>query len=211
MQPRGRNPFLGARRPGANAVTRVCLVGADDVDLRAALLDSETARDALSSYAVEEPYANCVAVETISIGAAVSLLNDLNWYLRRYADDALVLEPSVSREEWLSRALATAVRNERIEPADTGTFLKIYGVVEPDAADDEGSDAGDEGASGPGSAAGDAEAASVTESDDTADEGPLALAEPLLARRVGGETPAYDLREVVDTLVVRVTAEEFGA
>lgn len=157
-------------------MTRVCLVGTDGVDLRAELLASETARDALSSYDLAEPWSNCVAVETISVGAAVSLCNDLNWYLRRYVDDALVLEPSVSDDEWLSRSLATAVRNERIEPEATGTFLKIYGVVEPE-----------EG------------------------EGAAALAEPLFARRVGGETPEYDLRDVADTVVVRVTAEEFGA
>jgi hypothetical protein len=160
---------------GVTPVTRVCLVGPDDVDLRAELLASETARDALSSYHLAEPWANCVAVETISVGAAVSLCNDLNWYLRRYVDDALVLEPSVSEAEWLSRSLATAIRNDRVEPAETGTFLKIYGVVEPD------------------------------------DDGLAALADPLFARRIGDETPGYDLREVVDTLVVRVTPEEFGA
>ena len=155
-------------------MTRVCLVGDDDVDLHAALLASETARNALSSYDLETPYANCVAIDTISIGAAVSLCNDLNWYLRRYAEDALVLEPSVSETEWLSRALATAVRNERVSPEETDTFLRIYGVV-------------------------------------AAEDGLPALAEPLLARRVGGETPEYDLRPIDDTLVVRVTAEEFGA
>ncbi len=157
-------------------MTRVCLVGDDDVDLCAELLASETARDALSAYELAEPYANCVAVETISLGAAVSLCNDLNWYLRRYVADAIVLEPSVSAREWLSRALATAVRNERVEPAETGTFLMIYGVVAPEAGD-----------------------------------GPDALVEPMFARRVGGETPGYDLREVDDTLVVRVTPDEFGA
>ncbi|MFB6359690.1 MAG: DUF5804 family protein [Halobacteriales archaeon] len=157
-------------------MTRVCLVGAEDVDLRAELIASETARDALSAYELETPFANCVAVETISLGAAVSLCNDLNWYLRRYAEDALVLEPSVTEAEWLSRSLATAIRNERIAAADTGTFLKIYGVVEPDEAGR-----------------------------------PNELVEPLLARRVGEETPAYDLRDVADTVPVRITATEFGA
>lgn len=157
-------------------MTRVCLVGGEDVDLRAELLASETASDALSAYELETPFANCVAVETISLGAAVSLCNDLNWYLRRYADDAIVLEPSVSEAEWLSRSLATAIRNERIAAGETGTFLKIYGVVEP------------------------AEAARPNE-----------LVEPLLARRIGDETPEYDLRDVADTVTVRVTASEFGA
>ena len=158
-------------------MTRVCLVGDDDVDLRAELLASETARDALSSYELVRPYVNCVAVDTISLGAAVSLCNDVNWYLRRYVADALVLEPSISETEWLSRSLATAVRNDRIAADQTDTFLKIYGVVEP--TEDSGGRPG--------------------------------LAEPMFARRVGGETPTYDLRDVTETLVVRVTATEFGA
>lgn len=110
-------------------MTRVLLLGATDVHLRADLLAYETARDALSTYEIHEPYANSVAVDTISIGAAVSLLNDLNWYLLRLVGDALVLEPSISEKEWLSRALATAIRNETTSPDETGRLLKVYGVV----------------------------------------------------------------------------------
>lgn len=112
-------------------MTRVLLLGTDDVSLRSDLLAYETARDALSSYEIAEPYANGIAVDTISIGAAVSLLNDLNWYLARLVADALVLEPSVSESEWLSRSLATAIRNEATDPQETGDHLKIYGVVTP--------------------------------------------------------------------------------
>lgn len=154
-------------------MTRVCLVGKPDVNLRYELVSRETARDALATYDLAEPYENAVAVETISVGAAVSLLNDLDWYLRRLVDDALVLEPSVSTDEWLSRDLATAVRNEAVEPAETGTYLKVYGVDRGDG------------------------------------ERPR-LVEPLYTQRVDGAVPEYDLRDVVDTLVVRVTAEEFG-
>lgn len=113
-------------------MTRVCLLGSEGVDLRDDLLAYETARDALSTYSIDEPYENAIALDTISIGAAVSLLNDLNWYLVRLVDDAFVLEPSVSESEWLSRGLATAIRNDEIEPSETGTLLKIYGVVDPD-------------------------------------------------------------------------------
>ena len=155
-------------------MTRVCLVGDDDVTLLVDLLSYPNARDALDAYHVEEPYENAVAVETISIGAAVSLLNDLDWYIVRLVEEALVLEPSVSTDEWLSRELATAIRNEAIEPEETGTFLKIYGV-ERDG------------------------------------DGRPRLAEPLFAQRVDGAVPEYDLRAVETTLVVRVTATEFGA
>ncbi|EMA52761.1 hypothetical protein C450_09848 [Halococcus salifodinae DSM 8989] len=154
--------------PGLRSrVTQVCIVGASDVAVRYELLSRETAREALSTYDLHEPYANTLALDTVSLGAAVSLLNDLNWYLVRFASDALVLEPSISETEWLSRDLATAVRDERIAPDETGENCKIYGV-----SDDE-------------------------------------LVEPMYVVRTNG-LPEYDLAEVDDTLVVRITNEEFG-
>ena len=150
-------------------MTRVCLVGDDDVELRYELVSRETARDALATYDLREPYRNTVALETVSLGAAVSLLNDLNWYLVRFVDEALVLEPSITNSEWLSRALAEAVRSDDIAPGQTGRFLKVFGV------DDGG------------------------------------LLEPMFVTRTGPELPEYDLHDVEDTFVVRVTEAEFGA
>jgi len=150
-------------------VTRVCLVGSEDVDLRAELVSRETAREALATYDLREEYRNSLAAETISLGSAVALLNDLNWYLVRFTDDALVLEPSVSETEWLSRDLAEAVRDGAIDPAETGEYLKVYGL--------------------------------------TADR---ELIEPMFLTRRDGEIPEYDLREVEDTVAVRVTESEFG-
>jgi len=150
-------------------VTRVCLVGKEDVDLRAELVSRETAREALATYDLREPYRNTVAVETISLGAAVALCNDLNWYLVRFAADALAREPSVSDTEWLSRELAEAVRDGEIPADDTDEYLKVYGLTE---------------------------------------EG--ALVEPMYLTRRDGEIPDYDLREVADTVVVRVAESEFG-
>jgi hypothetical protein len=155
-------------------MTRACLLGAEDTDLPVDLLTYETARDALSSYDLEEPFANSVGVETISLGAAVALLNDLQWYIVRLIEEAFVLEPSVSETEWLSRDLAEAIRDEEIDPADSGEFLAIYGL-------------------------------------DPREEGPPALVEPMFARRVDGDHPEYDLRDVEETLIVRVTESEFGA
>lgn len=151
-------------------MTRVCLVGKPDVNLRYELVSRETARDALATYDLAEPYDNAVAVETISLGAAVSLLNDLNWYLVRFARTSLVLEPSVSDEEWLSRDLATAIRDDEVDPDESERFLKVYGVTEANE-----------------------------------------LVEPMFVTRTGHELPEYDLREVADTVVVRVTEAEFGA
>ena len=148
-------------------MTRVCLVGAADVDLRFELLSRETSREALATYDLEQPYENTVALETVSLGAAVALLNDLNWYLVRFVDEAIVLEPSVSETEWLSRDLATAVRNGDVDPDETDEYLEIYGVQDG------------------------------------------ALVEPLYVRRTGGDHPEYDLRDVDETVVVRVGPEEF--
>ncbi|WP_248897178.1 DUF5804 family protein [Haloplanus halobius] len=111
-------------------MTQVCLVGADDVDLRYELLSRETARAALATYDLREPFVNSVAVDTVSLGAAVSLLNDLNWYLVRFVDSAFVREPSVSTDEWLSRDLASAVRDGDLSPEATGRYLRVYGLAD---------------------------------------------------------------------------------
>ena len=109
-------------------MTRVCLVGEDGVELRYELLSRETSRAALATYDLAAPYTNTVALETVSLGAAVALLNDLNWYLVRFAREALVLDPSVSDDEWLSRAIATAIRDDELDHADSGRYLKLFGV-----------------------------------------------------------------------------------
>ena len=105
-------------------------MAAEDAVLPGDLLAYETARAALSTYAVESRYENAVVVETISLGTAVSLLNDLDWYLSRVLDDALVREPSVSGDEWLSRALATEIRDGRVAPDEVSDRLKVYGVAD---------------------------------------------------------------------------------
>jgi len=111
-------------------VTDVLVLGSDDADLRLDLFGYETARRALATYDVRSPYANTVAVDTVSLGGAVSLLNDLNWYLVRLADAAFVREPSVSETEWLSRDLAAKVRDGDVRAAETDAHLKVYGVAD---------------------------------------------------------------------------------
>ncbi|OYR79484.1 hypothetical protein DJ72_14015 [Halorubrum distributum] len=111
-------------------MTRVCLLGDPDVELSYELLSRETARDALATYDIEEPFENSVAVDTVSLGAAVSLLNDLDWYLARFVEEALVLEPSVATDEWLSRDLAREVRDGDVPPEETDQRLKVFGLVD---------------------------------------------------------------------------------
>ncbi|WP_135302568.1 DUF5804 family protein [Haloarcula amylovorans] len=177
-------------------MTQVCLVGSEDVNLQYELLSRETARNALATYDLREPFENALRLETVSLGAAVALLNDLNWYLVRFVDAAFVREPSISETEWLSRELAAAVRDDEIAPSETGRFLKVYGVVEAETDEDATESA----------AGGDDEEATPP-----AQERPPRLVEPMLLTRTGDVIPEYDLQEVDETLVVRVTETEFGA
>lgn len=170
-------------------MARVCLVGKDDSSLQYELLSRETSRNALAAYDLEEPFYNSIAVETVSLGGAVALLNDLQWYLVRFVDIAIVKEPSVSQTEWLSRELATAIRDDEIAPAESGRFLKVYGL-EP------------------------LEHGAESEEEvpvDGAGSGNVRLVEPMLVARTGETIPEYDLRDVEETLTVRVTESEFGA
>ncbi|MGB9931850.1 DUF5804 family protein [Haloarcula amylolytica] len=181
-------------------MTQVCLVGSEDVNLRYELLSRETARNALATYDLQEPFANTVAVDTVSLGAAVALLNDLNWYLVRFADAAFVRDPSISETEWLSRDLAAAIRDDDVAPEETGRFLKVYGIVESDVDGDSDDEESADGASEP---------TPDTQAMET--ERPPKLVEPMLLTRTGDTIPEYDLRDVDDTLIVRVTESEFGA
>lgn len=149
-------------------MTTVCIVGDDDVDVRFELLSRETAREALATYDLASPWENTLAADTVSLGAAVSLCNDLNWYLVRFARRVFVREPSIDEDEWLSRRLAAAVRDDEIEPGETGRRLAVYGVADG------------------------------------------RLVEPMYVTRRDDEVPEYDLREVEETVVVRVTEGEFG-
>lgn len=174
-------------------MAQVCLVGKEELNLRYELLSRETARDALVAYDLQEPFANAVAVDTVSLGAAVALLNDLEWYLVRFVAQALVYEPSVSGSEWLSRALAAAIRNDEVAPDETGRFLKVFGVVTPEDSTIR---------SGGGR---------ERDGEQESEAGPPRLVEPMLVTRTGETIPEYDLREVDDTVIVRVTESEFGA
>lgn len=151
-------------------MTEVLLIG-DDGSLREDLLRYETARRALSAYDLSEPYANTLHVETISLGQAVSLLNDLDWYLARVTEAAHVREPSIHESEWLDRPLARGIRDGSIDPAETAAHLKIYGVIEPE------------------------------------EDGPASrpkLVDPMWTTRTERGVPEYDLRDVTETVVVRV-------
>ena len=199
-------------------MTRVCLVGEEDVTLQYELLSRETAREALSTYDLHEPFANAVGVETVSLGAAVALLNDLEWYLVRFVSEAMVLEPSVSEDEWLSRALAMAVRDDELAPEETGRFLKIYGLESAEPGGNEAVDGGTapvDGESGDdgGTAPVDGESGDDGEGSDEGVRGAgvRQLVEPMYVTRTGEDLPDYDLREVDGTLVERVTESEFGA
>ncbi|ACV10698.1 conserved hypothetical protein [Halorhabdus utahensis DSM 12940] len=176
-------------------MARVCLLGSDDVPLRQTLLGHETAREALTTYDLAEPYHNAIELETVSLGAAVALLNDLNWYLVRYVDAALIREPSVTDTEWLSRDLATAIRDGEVTPETSGQYLMLYGVEQLQSAAEPTPNEPETGASDDGQPRFDTEAPR--------------LVEPMYVTRTDGSIPTYDLRDVTETVVVRVTEREF--
>lgn len=226
---------MAARRPPEDdsARTEVLLVATEALgdELARELLESPTARAALSAYELRDPYANAIAVETISLGAAITLLNDLDWYLTRYVRDALVRVPSISETEYLSRPLARAIRDGEVDPTATGERLKLYGVerrtpdgepVAADGADGDGEDSedgegpidgaaggGDGGAAATDDHGGGAAAAAQEPQNVDVPAGSSWLVEPLFVRRGDAGIPDYDLRPVEDTLVVRITADEF--
>ncbi len=109
-------------------VTEVALIGNPETNIRAELLGSDTASAALRTYTLTRPFQNAIGVETVSLGSAIALLNDIDWHLKRVADQVLLKEASIDDTEWLSRALATAVRNERVPPEATGEYVLIYGL-----------------------------------------------------------------------------------
>jgi len=105
------------------------MLGEDGYDLRGELLASETSREALATYdLLDTPIDNAVVVETATLGGALALLNDLDWYLTRYARAAEVLEPSVSDDEWLSRRLAERLYEDRVDADETDEFYVVRGV-----------------------------------------------------------------------------------
>ena len=117
-------------------MTRVRILGQDGYDLRGELLSSETSREALATYDfLDTRIDNAVVVETATLGGALALLNDLDWYLTRYARAAEVLEPSVSENEWLSRRLAERVYEDRTDAGDTDEFYIVRGVKDGELLD----------------------------------------------------------------------------
>jgi hypothetical protein len=196
-------------------MTRVCLVGNDGLQLSYELLSRETAREALAAYDLREPYHNSVAVQTVSLGAAVALLNDLDWYLVRFVSEAMVFEPSVSEREWLSRDLAMAIRDETVDPGATGRLLKLYGLEYPDAdghhtGEDANREPGDPGERA-GGEGGKHQGQVEDDSEHRTETGVPRLVEPMFVARTGGGLPEYDLRDVEETLLVRVTEDEFNS
>lgn len=160
-------------------MTQVCLVGNEDVNLQYELLSRETSRDALAAYDLREPFVNSIAVDTVSLGAAVALLNDLSWYRVRFVRESFVLKPSISDDEYLSADLAAAIRDNAIASDESERFLKVFGLEHGE--------------------------------DDQEAESPPRLVEPMFVTRTGETLPDYDLRDVSETLRVRVTESEFGA
>ena len=148
-------------------MTEVCVVAKEGATLPGDLYAYETAYRALSTYDLEPRWENALVVETISLGTAMSLLNDLDWYLARVSGDAFVRDPSVDPDEWLSRPLARAVRDSEVDPAEPVNRLRAYGVEDG------------------------------------------RLVDPTMVLRGEAQEGVYERSEYEETVVVRVTQDEF--
>jgi len=153
------------------------------------------------------------------------LLNDLNWYLTRFVDEALVQEPSISDAEALGRWLngsETAKPSRRKQPSSARSTASSGSARGPSRTTvvvlpSQRGRVPRPTAIRPLRSTRRAETRVGTDDSDSseADRSRAAkpthrLVEPLYVRRTGGELPEYDLRDVEDTLVVRLTEAEYS-
>jgi hypothetical protein len=101
----------------------ILLIQREDVDLHHTLFASETSRMALRFYhPLKRPCG--VYISCASLGSALSLVQELRWYLRRYVREPLFeLEPGV----FISHQLAQDVYYERTAVLGTDwRYRKLY-------------------------------------------------------------------------------------
>ncbi len=122
----------------------------------------------------------------MSLGAAVALLNDLNWYLVRFADAAFVRDPSIVRRNGSLETSPQRYETTTSRPKRPGA---VQGVRH--RRPDRTSDADDEGPT---------EGASTLDTQSVEADGSPELVEPMLADTDWRHDPGYDLQDVVESL-----------
>ena len=97
------------------------MIQKEGVDLYRALLESETSREILRFYRPKKTECG-VIIENSTLGGALSLISELNWYIRRYVAD-LFLE--ISPELYCTRDFATDVYQRSNKLKETWAFSKL--------------------------------------------------------------------------------------
>lgn len=100
------------------------MIQKEGVDLYRTLLDSETSREILRFYHPKKTECG-VIIENSTLGGALSLISELNWYLRRYVRDAFL---EISPDLFCTRAFATDVYQRSKKMKETWNFSKLISI-----------------------------------------------------------------------------------
>ncbi len=100
------------------------LIQKEDIDLYRTLLESETSREILRFYRPEKRECG-VIIQNSTLGGALSLISELNWYIRRYVAD-LFLE--ISPGLYCTRDFATDVYQRSNKMKETWNCSKLISI-----------------------------------------------------------------------------------
>ncbi|MDD3406819.1 MAG: DUF5804 family protein [Methanomicrobium sp.] len=101
------------------------------VDLYSTLLSSETSRGILRFYRpVKTEYG--ILIENATLGNALSLVSELNWYIRRYISDILF---EISPDLYCTHAFALDIYSREKKMKETWNFTKLLGLKDGYVAD----------------------------------------------------------------------------
>lgn len=94
------------------------------IDLYATLFSSETSRAILRFYRpVKTDYG--VLIENATLGNALSLVSEINWYIRRYMTDVLF---EVSPDLFCTHTFALDIYSREKKMKETWDFTKLIGI-----------------------------------------------------------------------------------
>lgn len=100
----------------------ILFVPQEGIPLYETLRESETSRGVLEFYRPEN-LGFAVRIRTSSLGAALSLVSELRWYVRRYMDEVLFM---IRDRVYATRALAWELYDRKLELKDPWECRYLY-------------------------------------------------------------------------------------
>jgi hypothetical protein len=100
------------------------MIQKEGVDLHRTLLESETSREILRFYRPKKTEFG-VIIENSTLGGSLSLISELNWYIRRYVADVFL---EISPELYCTRDFATDVYQRSNKLKETWAFSKLISI-----------------------------------------------------------------------------------